>query len=111
AHVRDFDAKLLSGDIRQRGVAALADVGHAAEHRYAAAAVDLHLHAGVGHVIPVDGRSSSAHVGAGGDADTVTERQLAELSLPARSLDGPIDGLDQSARRDLKAADGLAPGL
>src|SRR5439155_18360548 len=74
-------------------VAALPDVGHPAVHGDAAAAVDLDLRAGVGHVVPVDRQAGPADVAAQRQADALAERQLPELVVPAARLDDAVDAL------------------
>ena len=54
AHIERIDAEHLRHDRHQHIVRALADFRGAAEHRHAAAAIELQLHAGVRQVIPVD---------------------------------------------------------
>ena len=85
AHVERIDAEHLRHHRHQHVVRSLADLGGAAEHGDAAAAIQLQLHAGVRQVVPVDRQAGAGEIRRAREADAAAERQLAEL-LAASSI-------------------------
>ncbi len=77
AHVERIDAENLGDAGHQHIVRSLADFRRAAEGRDAAAAIELQLHAGVRHVVPVDRQAGAREIGRAGQAEAAAGRQLA----------------------------------
>ena len=73
-------------DFRHAGdqdiVRALTDFGGAAERGDAAAAIELQLHAGMRHVVPVDREPCARQIRRTGQSDAASERQPAMLRRP-----------------------------
>ena len=101
------DAEALGDDDGQHVVAALPDVGGAGEDGDLAGAVELDLHAGVRHVVLVDGVQGAAHVGAGREADPPAGREAGALVVVAALRDGPADGGVEAHAGHLEPVDGL----
>ena len=110
AHVERIDAEHLRHHPDQHIVRSLADLGGAAEHGDAAAAIELQLHAGVRQVVPVDRQARAGQIRRAREADAAAERQLAELVLPVRSLDDLADALGQSDGADAQVVRGQRVG-
>jgi len=76
----------------------LADFGGAAENGDTAAAVEFQLHAGMGHLVPVDGEAGSSEIGGAGDAYAAAFGEFAEFFFPigdfhhSANAFGKIDG-------------------
>src|SRR4029077_19504408 len=66
----------------------------------AAAAVDLHRRAGVGHLVPVDREAGARDVRAPGDADALARWQLPVLLIEVGPLPGALQALPEAHRRD-----------
>ena len=101
-HVFRIEPQHLGHEIGEDRVGALADIGGAAEHGDAAAAVGAQHDAGVRHAVPVDRRARPGHVRRARDADAAPAPRLPEwlgrLHLRggaiARRLVAPAGGLD-----------------
>ena len=106
AHVERIDAEHLRHHRHQHIVRSLTDLGGAAEHGDAAAAIELELHAGVRQVVPVDRQAGAGEIRRAREPDAAAERQLAELLAPARSLDDALDALGESDRADAQVVGG-----
>ncbi len=104
--VEGIDAQHLRHDRREDRVGALADVRRAAEHRNAPAAVDLQLHARLGHGVPVDRQARAAEVGGAREAEAPSRRQLAAPLLPAGGLDDLVDAGAEADRADAQEVRG-----
>ena len=102
-HVLRPHAKRFGCDHRQHHVGALAELGGAARHGHAAAAVDLHVRAGVRQVVPVDGQPGAGDVGAARDAHTLPARQLPVLRRERRGGSRGIERLAKAHGGDAKA--------
>ncbi len=116
AHVVERHAQLLRCDVRHHGVATLADLAGSAEYGDASGTVDLHLHAGLRHLVGVDRVVSTGDVGRPGDSEAVTEGQFAKAFLPStRPLHGletlheAVRGHPQLVDRARVGADEVAP--
>src|SRR5882762_9823460 len=102
--------QLLADDGGEQRVRALADVGGAAEHGGAAAAIELELHARLGHLVRVDAVVGAADVHAAGDPDPAAVRQAPELLAPARGALDRVQALRKAVRGDAHAVDRVAVG-
>jgi len=111
ADVERIDAKHLGDERDQHVVRALADLGATAEDRHAARAVELNLHAGVRHLVPVDRESRARQVRAAGQAEALTGWELAEAVLPVGQLHDATDALGQTDAADLHVVRGGRPRL
>ena len=90
----------LGDDPGQHRVAALADVDRAAGDDDAASPVDADLHLAVGHVVPIDGESRAAQVGADRETHAAARRQTAVLLPEAARLRHPRDAFPQAVAGD-----------
>ena len=68
-----------------------------------AAAVELDLHAGVRHVVPVNRQARAADVRACREADAVAEGKLAEFFLPLGALGDALGAFAQAGAADAQA--------
>src|SRR5205807_10293391 len=86
-NVLQRDAENLGHDRGQDVVRPMADVDRAAEQGDATTAVQLELHLGVRHVVPVDGGAGTAQVGADGKAEAATAWHGAAALEESRTFD------------------------
>src|ERR1700730_3867203 len=79
-------------------VRSLTDLTGAGEHSDAAAAVELQLHSGLRHFVPIDREPGARQISGARQSNTSTLRKSPEFVIPARDLDhaanafGEIDG-------------------
>src|SRR5262249_52906567 len=78
----------------------LADVGGAAEDRDSPAAIDLDLHAGVRHRVPVDGQPGAGEIGRAGEPDAAPGTELPTLVVPAAPRDHVLEARGEADRAD-----------
>ena len=93
---RDRTTQSLSGDLRDHGVRALADVGRAGVDDHAAVAIDLDVDGGVRHVGANDRVGRAAHVVTARHAQAAALGQLTLALFPAGALDHFLDALGQA---------------
>src|SRR5262249_59811638 len=70
----------------------------AAEDRAAAAAVELQLHAGLRHGVPVDREARAADVGGAREPEAAPARELAAALFPAGGRDDFVDAWPETHR-------------
>src|SRR6267378_5837153 len=98
ANVEGVDAKNFGDDSSQDIIGALADFRGAAENGDTAAAVQLELHSGLRHFVPINGKPRSREIGGAGDSDTAAFGQFPEFLFPigdfydAANAFGKVDG-------------------
>ena len=99
------------GDARHEHiVGSLADFGGAAEDRDAAAAIELQLHAGVRHVVPVDRQAGARQVRRAGQADAPASAAACGARRPVRRGDNPPDALGEPDGADAQVVGGQRLG-
>ena len=111
AYIEWIDPEHLRDDCHQHVVGALPDLGGAAEHRHAAAAIQLQLHAGVRKVVPVDREPGARQIRRAGQTHAAAVGQLAELLAPVRSIDDAADAFGEADRADAQVIGGEAVGF
>src|ERR1700676_125687 len=100
ANVEGVEAQNFGDDGGEDIVRSLADFAGAGENGDAAAAVDLELHCGLRHFVPIDGKARAGQIGGAGQSDAAAFRELAEFVAPAGGLDdaanafGEMDGAE-----------------
>src|SRR5439155_1917463 len=105
-----IDPKDLCDARHQHVVRSLADLGGAAEGGDAAAAIQLELHAGMRHVVPVDRQARSRQIRRAGEADASTGRELSELVRPARGAHDAVDAVGETNRAEPQVVRGQRDG-
>ena len=105
-HVSHLHAENLGHDVGEDRIGSLPDVRGAAEHRDAAAAIELELHTRVRHVVPVDRETGSAEVAGARETDALARREPAEPLPPARSRRHATDALAQPNGADPQVVGG-----
>src|SRR6267378_5001070 len=92
-------------------VGTLADVDRAAEQGDATIAVELELDLGVRHLVPVNGGSGAAEVGADRKSQAASRRHRGPALAEAGALDNLINARLQAAARDAQPVDRAGVGL
>src|SRR2546425_2924780 len=80
--VEGADPQNFGDDSRQDIVGALSDLRGAAENGDATAAVELELHSGLRHFVPINGKSCAREIGGTGKSDTAAFGQFPEFLFP-----------------------------
>src|SRR5439155_25027962 len=95
-----IDPEHLGDQQRDHVVAALTDLGRAAERRHAARAVEAKLDARVGEVVPVDREARAAEVARAREPEAAPRAELRAPRAPARAVDDLLDALAEADRAD-----------
>src|SRR5713226_4428639 len=111
SNLRRIDAELFRDCIDQDGIGSLPDVDGTAKNRDPSAAIQPDLHAGVRHLIPVNGKAGAADVGARGEADAAAVWKFAEFFLPFRPGRDFFDAFSQADGADPEAVHSDRVGL
>ena len=99
--------------VDQHIVRSLADLGRAAEHGDAAAAIELQLHARVRHVVPVDRQAGAGEIRRAGEADAAAvaaacRNALVPAATPSTTL---LDAFGEADGADAQVVRGQRIGL